>query len=152
MATPSRAHEGRAEVQSLAEGSITLQRFRGYSDEALHAVARQAIVLFLQGKVADAQSIFQGLAAINPKDAYFARMLGVVECAAGQRANALAAFETAIKLDPQEPAGCVGRAEVLLAMGQKARAVEDLKRAVAAGGEPRLAAKARAMLAALTRR
>lgn len=145
------AHDRLAAAKSLAEGSATLQQLRGYSDEALHAVARQAVMLFLQGKLADARSIMQGLAAVNPGEAYFARILGVAECAAGELEEALACFDAAIRLDAQEPAGYVGRAEVLLAMGQRARAAEDLKRALAAGSDSRMAAKARAMLQVLRR-
>jgi predicted Zn-dependent protease len=150
---PSRdsARDRLAAAKRFAEGSATLQQLRGYSDEALHAVARQAVVLFLQGKLADARSIMQGLAAVNPEDAYFARILGVAECAAGELEEALAAFDAAVRLDPQEPAGYVGRAEVLLAMGRRARAVEDLKRALAGGSDSRMAAKARAMLEVLRR-
>lgn len=136
-------------AKDLAEGRLTLQELRGYSDESLNAVARQAIILFQQGKTQDARTLFQGLAAVSPNNAYFARLLGVAECAAGQWEAALAAFDVAIQLAPEDASGYVGRAEALVAAGQRVRAREDLERAVHLRGDARMSAKARAMLAAL---
>lgn len=137
---------------ALAEGQTTLQQFRGYSDESLMAVARQAITLFMQGKVAPARLILRGLCAVNPKDAYFARLLGVAECASGDLDWALASFDEAIRLAPEDPSGYVGRAEVFVAMRRRAQARDDLTRAVALSGDPRMTAKAHAMLVALSPR
>lgn len=137
------------DAMELAEGKRSLKEVRGYSDEGLHAVARQAIILFQQGKQEDARKLFQGLSAVNPSSAYFARLLGVAECAARKYEAALAAFDVAVRLEPEEPAGYVGRAEVLVMTGHRARAIEDLKRAVSLDREPRMTAKARAMLWAL---
>jgi type III secretion system low calcium response chaperone LcrH/SycD len=138
-----------AAVQKWAEGKLTLKEVRGYTDEELYAVARTAYAFFHQGKVAEARTLFQGLFAVNPRDAYFARALAVVEYAAGNADGALAAYEVASKLDPDDPAAYLGRAEVLLAQGARSKAAEDLKRAIAAKGDDRLKTKARALLDAL---
>ena len=152
MPSPADSDKRLAAARNLAEGRTTLKEFRGYSDDALRAVAKQGIVLFQQGKTADARTLFQGLMAVNPRDAYFARLLGVAECAAGNLEGALAAFDLSLKLEGEEPGGYVGRAEVLLVMGQRARAVEDLKRAASLPGDSRLRSKAQAMLKGLRRR
>ena len=115
-----------AAVQKWAEGKATLKEVRGYTDEELYAVARTAHAFFHQGKVAEARTIFQGLFAVSPRDAYFARALAVVEYASGNPEGSLAAYEVAVKLDPSDAAAYLGRAEVLLATGQKGRAAEDL--------------------------
>jgi type III secretion system low calcium response chaperone LcrH/SycD len=138
-----------AAMQRWADGKATLKEVHGYSDEELYAVARTAYAFFHQGKIAEARTLFQGLFAVNPRDPYFARALGVVEYAAGNAEGALSAYDVATKLDSNDPASYVGRAEVLLAMGQRARAAEDLKRAAGLPGDPRLIAKARALLDAL---
>lgn len=138
-------------VRQLADGRITLKAIRGYSNEGLLAIARQAIVLFHQGKREHARTMFQGLMAVDPRNAYFARLAGVAECALENFAGALAAFDMAVKLESEEAASYVGRAEVYVAMGEAPQAIRDLERAAALGGDPRLAAKARAMLAGLKR-
>ncbi|HCF61305.1 MAG TPA: CesD/SycD/LcrH family type III secretion system chaperone [Myxococcales bacterium] len=136
-------------VQKWAEGRATLKEVRGYSDEELYAVARVGHAFFHQGKVAQARTLFQGLFAINPRDPYFARALAVVEYAAGNPEGALSAYEVAVKLAPGDAAGYLGRAEVLLSMGQRQKAAEDLKRATRCEGDERLKTKAESLLDAL---
>ncbi|MFN7130922.1 MAG: tetratricopeptide repeat protein [Myxococcales bacterium] len=137
-------------LQRWADGKATLKEVRGYTDEQLYAVARTAYNFFNQGKVKEARTIFQGLFAINPRDAYFARALGVVEYASGNAEGSLAAWDVACRLAPDEAAGYLGRAEVFLAGGQKQKAAEDLKRAAAAPkGSELEKTKSRALLDAL---
>jgi type III secretion system low calcium response chaperone LcrH/SycD len=140
-------------LQRWAEGRATLRDVRGYTDDELYAIARTAYFFYYQGRVNEARTLFQGLYAINPADPYFAKALGVVEMAAGNPQGALAAYDVALKLAAQDAAAYVGRAEVRLAMGQKAQAVEDLRRAaqLAPEGDP-VSEKASALLQALGRR
>ena len=142
-----------AMVQRWAEGKATLREVRGYSDEELYAIAKTAYYFYYQGRISEARTLFQGLYAINPADAYFAKALGVVEMAAGNAQGALAAYDVALKLDGRDAQAYVGRAEVRLAMGQKAPAVEDLRRAASLAPEDDpVARKANAMIDALGRR
>ena len=150
MAAPaSESEKLAATVQKWAEGRATLKEVRGYSDEELYAVARTAYAFFHQGKVAEARTLFQGLFAVSPKDPYFAKALAVVEYASGNADGSIAAYDVALKLDGQDLAAYLGRAEVLLATGQRSRAVEDLKRALACQGDERQKTKAKALLDAL---
>lgn len=147
--TSSELEKLNAAVQRWADGKATLKDVRGYSDEELYAVARTAYAFFHQGKVAEARTIFQGLFAINPRDVYFARALAVVEYASNNAEGAIAAYEVALKLDPNDLAAYLGRAEILLATGHRQRAVEDLKKALTCKGDERQKTKARALLDAL---
>lgn len=140
-------------MQKWADGKATLKEVRGYSDEELYSVAKTAYYFFYQGKLNEARTLFQGLYAVNPLDAYFAKALSVVELAAGNGQGALSAAEVAVKLAPDDGAAYVARAEVKLVLGQKPGAVEDLRKAQAL--LPRSDAvreKVDAMLAALARR
>ena len=140
-------------LQKWAEGKATLKDVRGYSDEELYSIARTGYYFFYQGKVNEARTVFQGLYAINPTDAYFAKALGVVEMAAGNPAGAVAAYDVALKIAPQDSAAYLGRAEVKLLQGQKAQALDDLRRAqqFAAPDSPENA-KIAAMLQSLSRK
>jgi len=137
-------------LQRWADGKATLKDVRGYSEEELYSVAKTAYFFYYQGRINEARTLFQGLYAINPLDPYFAKALGVVELAAGNATGALAAYDVAIKLAPSDPSAYVGRAEVRLWQGQKALAIEDLRRAdgVAAADDLQKP-KISAMLAAL---
>lgn len=139
-------------LQRWADGKATLREVRGYTDDELYSIARTAYLFFYQGRINEARTLFQGLYAVNPTDAYFAKALGVVELAAGNPQGAQAAYDVALKLAPNDAQAFVGRAEVKLSLGQKAQALEDLRRAVAlAPAEDPLARKAAAMVSALTR-
>jgi type III secretion system low calcium response chaperone LcrH/SycD len=140
-------------LQKWAEGKATLKDVRGYSDEELYSIARTGYYFFYQGKVNEARTVFQGLYAINPTDAYFAKALGVVEMAAGNPAGAVAAYDVALKIAPRDAAAYLGRAEVKLLQGQKAQALDDLRRAqqFSAPDSPENA-KITAMLQSLSRR
>ncbi|QRO00418.1 SycD/LcrH family type III secretion system chaperone [Archangium violaceum] len=142
-----------AMMQRWADGKATLRDVRGYTDDELYAIAKTAYFFYYQGRVNEARTLFQGLYAVNPADAYFAKALGVVEMAAGNPQGALAAYDVALKLAANDAAAYVGRAEVKLAMGQKPQAAEDLRRAaqLTNDGDP-VHAKASAMLEALGRR
>src|SRR5215218_643394 len=105
-----------AMLQRWADGKATLKDVRGYSDEELFSIARTAYYFFYQGKLSEARTLFQGLYAVNPLDAYVAKALGVVEHAAGNPQGALAAFDVALKISPQDSAAYVGRAEVKIAL------------------------------------
>jgi type III secretion system low calcium response chaperone LcrH/SycD len=142
-----------AALQKWAEGKATLKDVRGYTDEELYAIAKTAYFFFYQGRVNEARTLFQGLYAVNPTDSYFAKALGVVELAAGNAQGALAAYDVAIKLSPNDAQAYVGRAEVKLALGQKAQAIEDLRKATGlAPEEDPVSRKADAMITALSRR
>jgi type III secretion system low calcium response chaperone LcrH/SycD len=141
-----------AALQRWADGKATLREVRGYTDDELYSIARTAYLYFYQGRINEARTLFQGLYAVCPTDAYFAKALGVVELAAGNGQGALAAYDVALKLAPNDAQAYVGRAEVKLALNQKTQAMEDLRRAAqVAPAEDPLARKANAMLAALSR-
>lgn len=116
-------------LQKWADGKATLKEVRGYSDEELYAIARTAYLYYYQGRIEEARVLFQGLYAVNPLDTYVAKAMGVVEMAAGNPEGALAAYDVAVKLAPADPAAYLGRAEVKIALDQRAQAVEDLRRA-----------------------
>lgn len=129
MADPKEAVAIAQRLQKWAEGKATLKDVRGYSDEELYAIAKMGYYFFYQGKVSEARTVFQGLYAINPLDAYFAKALGVVEMVAGNPAGALAAYDVAVKLSPTDSVAYLGRAEVKLSQGQRAAAIDDLRKA-----------------------
>jgi|SRR5215217_1748414 len=142
-----------ARLQRWADGKATLREVRGYSNDELYAIAKTAYFFFYQGRINEARTLFQGLYAVNPTDGYFAKALGVVEMAAGNGTGALAAFDVAAKLSPQDASVYVGRAEVKLALGQKQQALDDLRRAAAmTPQDDPVVRKASAMLTALQRR
>lgn len=117
-------------VTRWARGEKTLQELKGYTPEELYAISQQGYSLFLNGKVRDAQVVFEGLVALDPRNEYYYRALGVVYHRLGDVERALRQFTHAITVAPRNPAGYVNRAEVHIARRDMSRALADLEKAV----------------------
>jgi Flp pilus assembly protein TadD len=151
-ADPLEAAPG-AEVAKWARGDVTLQEAKGYTAEELHAVAQQGYTLFLNGKIQDAQVVFEGLVAIDPRNDYYYRALGVVYHRRGDAERAIRQFTNALKVDPRSAAAYVNRAEVHISRRDFENAMQDLEGALkVARAEDPIGRKARALRTLLLRR
>lgn len=119
-----------AEVRRWARGEATLQEIKGYSPEELFAIAQHGYTLFLNGKVKDAQVVFEGLVAVDPRNDYYYRALGVVYHRQGDAERAIRQFTHAVTVAPKSAAGYVNRAEVYISRREFDRAIADLTAAI----------------------
>ena len=120
-----------ADVRRWAAGEATLQEIKGYTDEELYLIAQHGYTLFLNGKVKDAKVIFEGLVAIDPRNDYYYRALGVVYHRQGDVERAIRQFTHAVTVAPESPAAYVNRAEVHIARRDYEAAHADLSAAIA---------------------
>ncbi len=135
-------------VEQWAEGRVTLKQIVGLSEEELYAISSQGYLLFLQGKTEASRIIFEGLVAIDPRNAYYYRALGAIYWRLKEPQKAIKQFTYAMRVAPKEISSYINRAEVYVALGQFPIARDDLGTALRTAGpfdEP-LVAKARAML------
>ena len=135
-----------------AEGKTTLKDIKGYTDHELYAIAHMAYFYLNQGKTEEAKTLFEGLVALDPKNGYYYRALGVIFFyKLGDTERALRQFGYAIRVTPQRPHAYVNRAEVNIALGRGSKAAKDLQTALSLVGpkEPQLRQKAQALLNAL---
>lgn len=119
-----------ASMRRWARGEATLQELKGYTAEELFAISSHGYTLFLNGKVKDAQVIFEGLVAVDPRNDYYYRALGVVYHRQGDAERALRQFSHAVTVAPRSPAGYVNRAEVHISRRETDRALADLDKAI----------------------
>ncbi|MBN2359015.1 MAG: tetratricopeptide repeat protein [Deltaproteobacteria bacterium] len=140
-------------VTRWAKGEITLKQIKGYTDDELYAIAHQGYFFLMQGKNEDARTIFEGLVAIDPQNAYYYRALGVIYHKLGDAERAIRQFTYATRVAPRAPSAYVNRAEVYVATGRRADALRDLGYALSLvpldAADP-LSRKARALLNFLT--
>ena len=122
-------------VQKWAKGKATLQELKGYTPDELYAIAQHGYTLFLNGRTRHAQVIFEGLIAVDPRNEYYYRALGVVYHRLGDAERALRQFTHAITVAPGSPAAYVNRAEVHIARRDTDQALIDLEHAIRAGGD-----------------
>ncbi len=137
-----------------ASGKLTLKEIKGYTDDELFAIAHTGYFFLMQGKNAEARTLFEGLVAIDPRNDYYYRALGVIFHKLGDAERAIKQFSYAIQVNPKSAAAYVNRAEVYVSLERSAEAGNDLRRAleVISPREPQLARKARALLGVVTRR
>ena len=149
---------GSAQIQQLltrwAAGKITLKELKGYTDEERFAIAHTGYFFLMQGKNQEAKTLFEGLVAIDPKNDYYYRALGVIFHKLGDDERAMKQFTYAITVSPKAAASYVNRAEVFLSLQRHVEASNDLRKALecVTPREPALARKARALLGAVTRK
>lgn len=115
------------EVRAWAEGRRTLKDIKGYSDEELYEISQLGYLLFLNGRLREAQTMFEGLVAVDPRNEYYYRALGVVYHRQGDAERAIRQFTHAITVAPRSVQAYVNRAEVHIARRDFARALADLK-------------------------
>ncbi len=137
-----------------AAGKVTLKEIKGYTDDELYAIAHTGYFFLMQGKNAEARTLFEGLVAIDPRNDYYYRALGVIFHKLGDAERAIKQFSYAIQVNPKSAAAYVNRAEVYVSLERSGEAGNDLRRAleVISPKEPQLARKARALLGVVTRR
>ena len=137
-----------------AAGKITLKEIKGYSDDELYAIAHTGYFFLMQGKNEEARTLFEGLVAIDPRNDYYYRALGVIFHKLEDPDRALKQFGYAIRVNPRQPAAYVNRAEVHIAQKRYSDATQDLQRALqlVTAKDVQLARKARALLRVTRRR
>lgn len=135
-------------MQQWAQGQVSLKQLVGLSEEELYAIASQGYVLFLQGKAEPARVLFEGLVAMDPRNAYYYRALGAIYWRLKESQKAIKQFTYAIRVAPREISSYVNRAEVYVSQQQFKLAQIDLNFAIthATANELALVGKARAIL------
>ena len=113
-----------------SQGRVSLKEIVGLSPEELFAIANQGYLFFLQGKIQPAQVIFEGLVAIDPRNAYYYRALGAIYWQQQEAQKALRQFTYAIRVAPHDVSSYVNRAEVFVASKQFEEARKDLHQAL----------------------
>lgn len=135
-------------VEEWSHGRTSLKKIVGMGDDELYAIASQGYHLFVQGKNEPARVLFEGLLAIDPRNAYYYRALGAIYWRVKEPALAIRQFTYAIRVSPREISSYVNRAEIYVAQKQFKLARSDLQFALSTATERdrALINKARAIL------
>lgn len=128
--------------------NTSLAEQRGYNRDDLFAIAEIGYNYLFNGGLDLALSLFEGLAAISPDEAYFALALGLTHDRLGVPSEAYRWYQRASKLDPSDGRPDVNCAELEIEAGRIDRAQKLLLRGVAkarASGDEALERKAKAI-------
>jgi tetratricopeptide (TPR) repeat protein len=116
--------------EKLLKGQISLRDYHAISGPEMLQMALIGFRMYEQGKYSEAKTIFQGLIALDPTEAYYYTALGAVYLAEEDLENAREMFNNSIALNPKEVAPYVNRGEVNLREGKILEAAEDFQKAV----------------------
>jgi predicted Zn-dependent protease len=104
-----------------------------WTEEDVYLVAERAHALYEQGCYADACTIFEGLLAIDPENAYCREALGAVYLAQGEPARSLAELDRLLASYPGHADARARRCEVLCRLGRFEDAQRELEYLAGAG-------------------
>jgi tetratricopeptide (TPR) repeat protein len=117
-------------IEKYVKGEINGQQLHAVSGPEMLYMAVQGFRMFEEGKLEQAKLIFEGLSALDPKEAYYQTALGAVLIQMEDIERALFHLSEAIKLNPKEIAAFVNRGECFLREGKIQEAAEDFAQAV----------------------
>lgn len=103
-------------IDAVAAGETTLAELEGLTTAEAYAIADFGWTMLGQGRIDAASAIFESLTISNPRHAYFHALLGSALQRLGDVEAALAAYERALAIDPDETGALVNRAELLLGL------------------------------------
>jgi tetratricopeptide (TPR) repeat protein len=119
-----------AALKRIASGDLRLRDLDNISDAEMAVMARTGYTLFTQGRYKDAETIFAGLEALDPREAYYPSALGAIYLAQTKLQEALDALTRALKVDDRHLGSLANRGEVHLRMGQAKAAIPDFEMAL----------------------
>jgi Flp pilus assembly protein TadD len=117
-------------VEKFIMGELTLGQLYGISIEEAYSMAELGYTMLEQGRLKDAQGVFQGLVIGNPYDAYFHTVLGSIYQKQENIDGAVEEYSIAIGLDPANMEAYVNRGELLMRKGNFQQAAGDFKNAL----------------------
>ncbi|MEM7049992.1 MAG: tetratricopeptide repeat protein [Acidobacteriota bacterium] len=132
-------------------GQRTLGELEGISKGEQYDIARVGYAHLEDGQLGEAETVFEGLLALDPYDAYFLTALGVIAQRQERLERADRCFSRALEINPFSTTALANRGEVRLKQGRLVEAADDLVRALEEDrqGEQPSTVRARALVATM---
>lgn len=114
-------------MRSFLQGDIVMADLYEMSREELFDIAAQGQLFFDTGKNEQAQTVFQGLVALDPYESSFHTGLGAVYQNLNRLEEALIEYDRALSLNERDLAARCNRAEIRVQQQDFDAAAEDIK-------------------------
>lgn len=113
------------------KGNATLGAATKWTADEIRLVSELGYGLAEQGRVAEAITLFEGLAALAPATVYFQAALGALWLRENEPRKALVYLNQVLESEPRDVVALVNRGEAYLRIGEKSAATKDFEKAVA---------------------
>lgn len=117
-------------VREFMEGHLTLGELMGISKDDQYTIAKTGYGFLNEGKHAQAKTVFEGLLALDPYDAYFNTVLGSIAQQSGALDEADRRYSRSLEINPYWSVPLAHRGEVRLSQGKVMEAISDFVDAV----------------------
>jgi Flp pilus assembly protein TadD len=138
------------------KGHTTLGAATKWTPEEIRLVTELGYGLAEQGRITEAITVFEGLAALAPATVYFQAALGALWLREGSPEKALVYLNQVLNLESPDITSLVNRGEAYLRLGERAAASRDFRSAVSlskrkadSAVEEKSLTRARALLASI---
>ncbi|MBL0160864.1 MAG: tetratricopeptide repeat protein [Bryobacterales bacterium] len=118
-------------LQRVIDGTAALNAFIGLGPDQLQAIAVIGYNSYEQGKIDEAEEIFQGLIALDGTKYFGYAGLGAIELSRGNVDAAHGHLSAALQRHPDEPTVLSNLGEVLLRQGKAEEAATAFQKALA---------------------
>ncbi|MBK8010865.1 MAG: hypothetical protein IPK13_05915 [Deltaproteobacteria bacterium] len=149
----SAAIYSREDLIRFVSGQITLGDLQGITKDEQYQMAEIGYNCLRLARYDDARTVFEGLMALDPFDAYFQTALGTIAHQTGDFALADTRYSRALEINPYSGTARASRGELRFIRGDAVSALADLMRSVeddVEGKEP-ATLRARAIVESLKR-
>jgi Tfp pilus assembly protein PilF len=119
-----------ARVDQFVAGGVTLGELEGITKQEQYQIAEVGHSYLVSQNFEEAKTIFEGLLALDPFDAYFHTALGSIAQQEERFDEADARYSRAPEINPFSATAYANRGEVRVMNGKLAEGAEDLVRAV----------------------
>ncbi|MBN2361619.1 MAG: tetratricopeptide repeat protein [Deltaproteobacteria bacterium] len=113
-------------VKDFVQGKITLGELQGISKKTQYKIAEMGYGLCSQGKYVEADKLFAGLVALDPRDPYFLLARGSVAQKQDNLAEADRWYSEALRHAPSHAVALANRGEVRMELGRLQEGAVDL--------------------------
>jgi tetratricopeptide (TPR) repeat protein len=111
-------------------GRISLSQMFGFAKQEVEAIAALGFQLYEQGKVSDAESIFNGLIALDSQVYYGYAGLGAMALAEEKLEESVRWLTRAVELNPDDPTVHANLGEALLRQAKFTDAANEFQKAL----------------------
>lgn len=118
------------QLQRIARGEIKTAQILDINADQMAAVLLVGHMLYENGRLAEAQKIFDGLLILDTKNPFVHAMLGSIYQKQRRFQSAFRHYSRAIQTFPQDISSLTNRGEILLRFGRFKEAAADFKAAV----------------------
>jgi Flp pilus assembly protein TadD len=112
------------------DGKVAIKDVVKLTDTEILALLHMGSLYYSQGRMDQAQTVLEGVAAVDPDNKYVHAALGALFARKGANDQALESLNKAAKTDPNDVGVYVNRGEVLFKLGRIDDAAKDFKKAL----------------------